>query len=83
MSDEELMEFAKRLAAQRIVVENIGMMNQPSDLKDRVSLDARYMIARDKLSSLEMEYQTALRKFVDGTQDGTRPSVHAGQNDAK
>ena len=66
MTEAELIELAEAVAAQRIYVQNLGMMNIPSDAEARVKSDARYMIACDKLAILERGYQAALRLFTAG-----------------
>ena len=63
MTKEDLIEVAERVALQRIILNNYGMMNQPTKTEDRVKLDAHIMIARDKLLLLEQEYTSALRAF--------------------
>lgn len=78
MSEEELLKFAEGVAAQRIVVQNLGMVNTPSDVAERVKLDARYMVEQDKLAILEKGYHAALRMFTDSTRDGTSPTVYVG-----
>ena len=62
MSEEELIEIAEAVARQRLLVNNLGMMNQPIETKDRVRSDALYMVQQDKLRLLEQGYQAALRQ---------------------
>jgi hypothetical protein len=63
MTQEQLMEAAEKVARQRIVVQNFGIVNMPNDLEKRVKLDAEAMVAGDKLRLLEREYASALRCF--------------------
>lgn len=62
MTEDELMDIARGVARQRLAVENLGMMNTPSDIEERVKSDARYMVEMDKLRIMEKGYQAALRQ---------------------
>lgn len=71
MTRDELMEVAKRLSRQRLLMENLRMMNVPADLDERVDSDARYMIENDKLYELEREYAAASKEY--GSLDAFSP----------
>ena len=64
MDESEVVQKAEAVAAQRIVVESLGMMNVPDKAEDRVKLDAAYMVAKDKLFYLMREYDDAMRQWV-------------------
>ena len=66
MTEAELIKVAEAVSSQRMLVENMGMMNTPWHSSERVKLNARYMVEQDKLRLLQDGYQTALRQFVDG-----------------
>jgi hypothetical protein len=59
----EIIQIAEKLAAQRLVVQNMGMMNAPSDVKERIEFDALYMLAVSKLRHLNTQYEAALSKY--------------------
>lgn len=64
MTHGELMKAAQRLATQRLLVGNLGLLNVPVDPEKRIEADAVYMIERDKLEMLELDYRSAFRQFA-------------------
>lgn len=62
MTYDELLLRAQALATQKIVVENYAIMNVPSDMEQRIRLDAQSMIARDELAILDSEYRSAIKQ---------------------
>lgn len=63
MTKEELIAVARKLAAQELLVQSYGYMNSPTDYKERVEADARYMVETSILARLQSDYATALRQF--------------------
>ena len=64
MTEAELIAAAEALAMQKIVVEQYGMRNTPTDTRERVKLDAAYMLAKDKYVRLQQKYDAALRQWA-------------------
>lgn len=53
-------ELNQRRAETAMVVQNLGMANQPVDYDDRLKADARYRLAMDANRRAEQDYSTAL-----------------------
>ena len=60
----ELLALARAVAAQRIVVNSFCVINMPADVEKRIELDARLMLARDRLAILEARYAVGVRKYA-------------------
>ncbi|HWY79021.1 MAG TPA: hypothetical protein VNW29_01560 [Candidatus Sulfotelmatobacter sp.] len=64
MTKDELLEIAKKLSRQKMVVESMGMINTwQITIEDRIDLDARFIVENDIFYKYKKEYYVALKDF--------------------
>jgi len=61
---QRVMEAAKKLEAQQLQYQGLGMMNQPIDYMEQVESQARLRIAADKHWVARTEYEKVFEEWA-------------------
>lgn len=60
MDYERIRGLAEKVASAQNYARTLGVMNTPTDYKERIASDAQYRLAQDALAAAEKEYRDAM-----------------------